>query len=110
MVEDELAKERVEMKKKITAEENEIIYAAMYRIWSVNQDADISFMGDEQENILAKWKAHFEEEELLASITISEATAMDEDGGEVSLKGAPRDFVAEIGTLIAKEAYEATIA
>ena len=62
MAKDELAKERARMKEKMTAEENEIIDAAIYRIWSVNQDADISFMGDEQENILAKWKARFEEE------------------------------------------------
>lgn len=74
IVEDELAKERAEMQEKITKEENEIIEVAMYRIWSANQDAAISFMGDVQENLLARWKARWQEEyELLASITVSEA-------------------------------------
>ena len=36
MAEDELAKEQAKMQEKITTEENEIIDAAMYRIWSGN--------------------------------------------------------------------------
>ena len=34
---------------------------------------------------------------------------MDEDGGEVSSKGDPRDFAVEVGTLLAEEAHQATV-
>ena len=57
----------------------------MYRIWSVNQDIDISFMEDAQESIIAKWKARLEEEELLGSITTTGAISLNEDGVDVLL-------------------------
>lgn len=73
------------MEQKITAGKDELIDMAMYRFWEYNQNADISFMEDKAEGLLAKWKVRLEEEKELLSITASEAIAeVDNANGEVS--------------------------
>ena len=100
---------QAEVEEKIKAEKNNIIDLAMYSIWSANQNVDISFMEDEAEALLSKWRARWEEERELQSITASGAIASNEDGGEVSSKAAQRNFAIEIGALIVEEARETTI-
>lgn len=72
--EEALARERAEMQAKLIEEKNSIINLAINRIWLMNQDIDISFIGFKQTEILSKWKARLAEEEFLASVTASGAT------------------------------------
>ena len=71
--------------KRTNAKKDDPIDLAMYSFWAVNQNVDIAFMEDEAEALLAKWKARWEEEKELRSITASGAIAGHDDiGGEVS--------------------------
>lgn len=84
LAKDTLAKTEAEVEQRITAGKDELINLAMYRFWEANQNADISFMEDEAEGLLAKWKVHPEEEKELCSITVSKAiTELDDVDGEV---------------------------
>ena len=83
MAEDLLAKEHAGMEKKLVDREDKLVDSAMYRIWSMNADLDLSFLEGEQESTLARWKARLEKEELF---TFTEAAARDDDGGEISSK------------------------
>lgn len=66
-------------------------------------------MEDDAEALLSKWRARWEEERELQSITASGAITANEDGAEVVSKAAQRDFVVEIGALVAEEARETTV-
>ena len=60
LAKDTLAKMEAEVEQKITAGKDELIDLAMYSFWVANQNADISFLEDEAEGLLAKWKTHLE--------------------------------------------------
>ena len=64
-----------EVEKKINADKDELIDLAMYRFWEYNQNVDISFMEDEAEGLLARWKIRLEEEKELLSVTASGVVA-----------------------------------
>ena len=90
-----MAKERADLQAKLIKEENAIIDLAMYRIWSVNPDIDVSSMGSKQMEILTKWKARLAEEEFATSFT-SETTTMVEDKTKASSKATTKDVPVEV--------------
>ena len=62
-----------------------MIDLAMYCFWEYNQNVVISFMEDEAEGLLARWKIRLEEEKELLSVTASGAVAeLDDIASEVS--------------------------
>ena len=89
LAKDTLAKTQAEVEQKITAGKDELIDLVMYSFRVANQNADISFLEDEAEGLLAKWKARLKEERELQSVTTSEAVADHNDiGGEVTSQAA----------------------
>ena len=102
-----MAKEQVELKQESEDAEDRPIDMAWYRLWSTNPDLDLSFLEEELEPTLAKWKVRLEEEELL---TFSEAAARDvskgNQDGEVSSKATSKNgasLVAEIDALMEED-------
>ena len=83
LVLDNLAKVEAETSEKIAAGKDYLVDLAMYRVWEHNQDINISFLGDEAEGLLKKWKARLEEELELCSISASEAISEDDNDHEV---------------------------
>lgn len=83
-----LARMKTEVEQRITAVKDELIDLAMYRFWESTQNADISFMEDEAEGLLAKWKGQLEEEREVQSVTASGAVdGSDDIDDEASSRG-----------------------
>lgn len=115
LAKDALAKTEAEVEQKIIAWKDELIDVAMYSFWVANQNADISFLENEAEGLLAKWKVLLEEEKELLSITDSEAIAeLDDVDGEVSSQSLkiPRSeapIAAKINDLVKNTPVEAAL-
>ena len=85
LAQEALAKVEAEVEQKITAGKDDLFDLAMYSFLMVNQNAEVSFLEDEAEGLLAKWKARLEEEKELLSLTASGSIVEDDDvGGEVT--------------------------
>lgn len=84
MVEDLLSKEQADLAQKLADREDKLVDTTLFRVWSMNQDIDLSFLEGELEKTLARWKVRLEEDKIL---TFSEAAARDE---------ASRDFTVEV--------------
>ena len=69
LAQEALAKMEIGVEQKIIVGKDELIDLAMYRFWEYNQNADISFMEDEAEGLLARWKIQLEEEKEYLSVT-----------------------------------------
>lgn len=75
LAKDAFAKTEAEVEQRINAGKDDLIDLAMYIFWVANQNADISFMEDEVEALLAKLKVRLKEEKEFRSITVSEGIA-----------------------------------
>ena len=80
--EDRLAEEQASFKTRLADGEDALVDTAMFRVWTYNPNIDLSFLQNEAEATMARWKACLEDELL----SLTEMAAGEEPGEEVSSK------------------------
>lgn len=86
--EDRLAEEQSSFKMSLTDGEDPLVDTTMYRVWTYNPNIDLSFLRNEAEATVARWKARSEEDLL----SLSKMAAGEEPGEEVSSRAEnPRE-------------------